>query len=479
MIWRRAPSCTVLSCLLLFAPPAFAQLSPFALIAQYESSFGTNLQNPVSSASGLFGFTNSTWQADLAAIGGNTALYPSAASAPDSIQFAVAAYALNTTGFADWTCSGCDPALTAALAADGGPAAFDLTGLSTDPASYANLDTPGALAAYFQGAGGGSGGGDGSTLTETPGPPAGAVASPSALSFEWVYDKVINGIIGQIDTSIQLVEGLVSGPATTILALAIAIMGMMTMMGNMDMAVFLSFAIRAAVVMAFIQVGNTFYSQWVENLVLAIPPYFANAFSTSGGIGVSPAQLFDQILNGWFASILSVWHSSGWSMHAIFVGVVLALLTMLIVLPSLAAMFTVFLISTFLLLVMLTIGPLMILALLFQVTRRFFHSYVSVMVTGAVFALVVDIVLGIFSSILTGIMANFAPSGSPDTDLPGLFGLAAAMLVTGFSMARLPRLIEAIGGGVAVSLDTVGRYMAGGFAAEASGPAAAIATRVV
>jgi hypothetical protein len=76
-------------------------------------------------------------------------------------------------------------------------------------------------------------------------------------------------------------------------------------------------------------------------------------------------------------------------------------------------------------------------------------------------------------------MANFAPSGSPDTDLPGLFGLAAAMLVTGFSMARLPRLIEAIGGGVAVSLDTVGRYMAGGFAAEASGAAAAIATRVV
>lgn len=53
------------------------------------------------------------------------------------------------------------------------------------------------------------------------------------------------------------------------------------------------------------------------------------------------------------------------------------------------------------------------------------------------------------------------------------------MLVTGFSMARLPRLIEAIGGGVAVSLDTVGRYMAGGFAAEASGAAAAIATRVV
>jgi type IV secretion system protein VirB6 len=469
--------------------PAFAQLSPFSLIAQYESGDNPAARNPNSTASGLFGFINSTWQTDLAAIGGNVAEYPSAYLAPASLQFAVAAYDLQNNGFADWTCAGCDPALTAALAADGGPAAFNLANLSIDPASYTELDAGGALAAYFQAnggaapAGGGAdfAGGDvgagGDVLMQAP--PANAVASPSALSFEWVYGQVINGIMGQVDSSIQTVEGLVSGPATTILALAIAIMGMMTMMGNMDMAVFLSFAIRAAVVMAFIQVGNTFYNQWVENLVLAVPTYFSNAFSASGGIGATPAQLFDQILNGWFASILSVWHSSGWSMHAIFVGVVLALLTMLIVLPSLAAMFTVFLISTFLLLVMLTIGPLMILALLFQVTRRFFHSYVSVMVTGAVFALVVDIVLGIFSSILTGIMANFAPSGSPDTDLPGLFGLAAAMLVTGFSMARLPRLIEAIGGGVAVSLDTVGRYMAGGFAAEASGAAAAIATRVV
>ena len=153
-------------------------------------------------------------------------------------------------------------------------------------------------------------------------------------------------------------------------------------------------------------------------------------------------------------------------MHAIFVGVVLALLTMLIVLPSLVAMFTVFLIRTFLLLVMLTIGPLMILGLLFRTTHRFLHGYVNVMVTGAIFALVVDIVLGIFSSILSQVMANFTPSGSPDTDLPGLFGLAVTMLITGFSMARLPRLVEAIGGGVAVSMDTAGRMMAGGFAKD-------------
>jgi len=116
--------------------------------------------------------------------------------------------------------------------------------------------------------------GDGSALlVANPAAPPAAAASPSALPFEWVYNQVINGIMGQVDTSIQTVESITSGPATAVLALAIAIMGMMTMFGNMDMAVFLSFAIRAAIVMAFVQMGNTFYSDWIEQFVLGLPTY--------------------------------------------------------------------------------------------------------------------------------------------------------------------------------------------------------------
>lgn len=312
----------------------------------------------------------------------------------------------------------------------------------------------------------------------SPTSPPNAAPSPSAQPFQWVYNQVITGIMGQIDTSIQTVEAITSGPATTILALAIAIMGTMTLFGNMDMSVFLSFAVRAAIVMAFIQVGNSFYGDWIESFVLGLPDYFASAFSltVSGG---SPAQLFDGVMNGWFANTLSVWHSAPWTPHAFFIGAILAFLTILIVIPSLAAMFTVFMISTFLLLVMLVIGPLMILGLLFRTTHRFLHGYVNVLVTGALFALVVDIVLGIFSAILSLVMANFSPSGSPDTDLPGLFGLAVTMLITGFAMARLPRLVEAIGGGVAVSMDTAGRFVAGGFAADAAGAGASVAARAL
>lgn len=322
-------------------------------------------------------------------------------------------------------------------------------------------------------------GSGGSTLTAgSPISPANATPSPSSQPFQWVYDQVIKGIIGQIDTSIQTVESIASGPATTILALAIAIMGMMTLFGNMDMSVFLSFAVRAAIVMAFIQVGNTFYSNWIEAFVLGLPDYFASAFSLTG-TGGSPAQLFDGVMNGWVANALTVWHNSPWSVHAFFILAAIALTTVFIVIPSLVAMFTVFLISTFLFLVMLAIGPLLILGLLFRTTHRFLHGYVNVMVTGAIFALVVDIVLGIFSSILAQLMANFTPTVSPDTDLPGLFGLAITMMITGLTMARLPRLVEAIGGGVAVSMDTAGRFVSGGAAADAGGAAASVAARVL
>lgn len=323
--------------------------------------------------------------------------------------------------------------------------------------------------------------GDGSSLTAgSPTAPPIATQGAAALPFEWVYNQVVNGIFGQVDSSIQIVESIASGPATTILALAIAIIGMMTLFGNMDMAVFLSFAIRAAIVMAFVQIGNTFYSEWVESFVLGLPDYFASAFSLTGTAG-TPAELFDQVFNGWVADALSVWRSSPWTPKAFFIGFLIALATLLIVIPALVAMFTVFLISTFLLLVMLTIGPLMILGILFRTTHRFFHGYVNVLVTGAIFALLVDIVLGIFSSILSQIMGNFTPSGSPDSDLPGLFGLAVTMLVTGFSMARLPRLVEAIGGGVAVSMDTAGRMVAGGFAKDVAeaGAAGVVARRIL
>ena len=471
----------ILAVLLLWAAPSLAQgcgsspLSCQALAAQDAAAAGIPANVFLAQIQAESAFNpaaqNASGATGIAQILPSTAANPGFGIAPVDPTDPVAS--LLFAAQYDAALAARDGSLTAALS--------DYSGLTpANPGPYANAF---ALAAADANGGGTdfAGGTGGDTLTMTPGPPA-AAASASALSFEQVYTQVIDVIYGQVEDSILTVEEIASGPATGILALAIAIMGIMTMSGNMDMAYFLAFALRAAIVITFIQPRNTFYADWVEQLVLALPGYFADQFSTTG-LGGTPAQLFDQVFNGWWASCLQVWHAApsgifGAPKTALIV-FVLAFATILIVIPSLVAMFTVFLISTFLLLVMLTIGPLMILALLFQVTRRFFHGYVNVIVTGLIFALVVDIVLGIFSSVLQQLAGAFTATGSPDTDIPSLMGIAITTLIMAFSMSRLPRLIEAIGGAASVSLDAVGRYMSGGFAAEVAGPATKLAARAI
>src|ERR1700761_3779643 len=105
-------------------------LNPLALIAQDESANGTQLKNPNSSASGIFQDINATWVASLTAVGGDPNKYPTALSAPPSLQAAANAYLYNTQGFGPWASN---QTLAADIAASGGTSAFIQPGqLSTN-----------------------------------------------------------------------------------------------------------------------------------------------------------------------------------------------------------------------------------------------------------------------------------------------------------------------------------------------------------
>ena len=262
------------------------------------------------------------------------------------------------------------------------------------------LDAGGALAAYFRPtavlrAGGGADfawwrRGRGRRCPVARPRAANAVApAPARSSSSGSTDQVINGIMGQVDSSIQTVEGLTSGPGHDSPRAGDRHHGHDDHDREHGHGCVSEFrdprrardGLRPGRQHLLNQLGR-------ETSFWRLPTYFSNAFSASGGSGAiaSPVVRRRSSMAGSPTSSAcgirpagrstpSSWASS-WPYDP-----------MLIVLPSLAAMFTVFLISTFLLLVMLTIGPLMILALLFQSTRRFLHGYVSVMVTGAVFAL--------------------------------------------------------------------------------------------
>ena len=123
-------------------------LNPLVAIAGPESSNGANLYNPASSATGIWQDLQGTWASTLPNIGVSPSLYPTAASAPASVQAAANAYLYNTQGFAPW--APYDPTLASNIAAAGGASAYAAPGtLSTNPADYASLDQPGGLANFF------------------------------------------------------------------------------------------------------------------------------------------------------------------------------------------------------------------------------------------------------------------------------------------------------------------------------------------
>jgi hypothetical protein len=455
-------------------------LDPLTAIAGAESSYGTNLFNPTSSATGIFQDLSSTWQSGLTAIGGNPSQYPTAASAPASVQFAVNSYLYNTQGFAPWTVG--DPALAAQIAAAGGASAFTAPGtLSTNPSAYAALDQPGALAAYFASNGGTAvtgGGGDGLTVTSTAGTTGAATAGTATAGggvltrpFEWAYQQLITGVIGQVNTSINQVETLANGPLSAILVLAVIVMGIGTLMGRMPIGEFKSRILRMVFVIAFVAPGNTFYQNWVENAVLGLPTYFANAVARSGPVSSTtvsaPAQMFDGVYTATWADAEHIWHETPWSTKAVFVGLALVVI-LCVMIGALVSMFFVFAAITFLALVMLCVGPIFILGLLFRSLDRFLRGFVDVMVTLLIMLLIIDIVLGFFMTIMQNLMATFAPGLSPNTDLPGFAGMAIVLVVMGYSMTHLARLVERVGGGVTIALDRAGYWMRGQALADAA-----------
>lgn len=149
---RRGLGSLLLFPVILLPSLARAQINPIDLIIQDESSGNPTAQSTTSTASGLFGDTNSTWAEALQLCGcGTTADYPIAATAPASVQIAANDALINQDGLSDWLCAGCDPAFAAQVAADGGASAFQTSGLDTNPADFASADTAAGLAALLGG----------------------------------------------------------------------------------------------------------------------------------------------------------------------------------------------------------------------------------------------------------------------------------------------------------------------------------------
>ncbi len=435
-------------------------LNPLTAIAGPESSFGQNLQNPNSTASGLYGFINATWQANLKAIGGDPVLYPTAKSAPNSVQSAVAAHVYNTRGFADWTCSGCDPVLTAEVANAGGPAAYVAQGsLSETPADYASMDTPAGLQAYFKANDGGPFVGSVSIPTASGSGPLNTTpnTSPTAKPYSYAYTLVIDGVSKDMNANLHHVQELVHPWLSGALALSIMVVAIGTMLGKISINGLVSHLIRISLVTAFVAPGSAPYTKYVVNVVLSLPSAFSAAF---GIPNAAPVSLFDESYHVLWAITDTIISNTPLT----FSGVGIAIAAVLIYgfgVICLTALFIPFIGVNFLLLLMVELGAIAIVAALFRALDRWLMGYIDVLATLAVSLLAIDIVVAMYQRIIVQMMTGFVSTNVADKDIPAFGGLVLILFVMALTVWKyLIPLLSRVFGGSSLSLDAGVAFLA-------------------
>jgi hypothetical protein len=175
-----------------------------------------------SSASGLYGFLDSTWQSQAGTLGIDTSRYPRAYMAPADVQTRVAA----NTPISNWTCPGCN-ARASALATDpnnisdtpggGGTIATGPDHSSSGVAGGSNTGSvSGDLGPGLHGSLSGEPSGSGDTSTATD--PNQAQGSPIKLGTQPQLTKAItewiNSIMGSFGTAFETATATAFGSIT-------------------------------------------------------------------------------------------------------------------------------------------------------------------------------------------------------------------------------------------------------------------------
>jgi TrbL/VirB6 plasmid conjugal transfer protein/Transglycosylase-like domain len=427
-------------------------MNPLGEIIEDESGGNPTITNPTSSASGLFQDTAATWAEALADCGcGTTAQYPSAASAPPSVQIAANAALIDQNGLSDWLCSGCDAAFATQVEANGGVGAYQTSGLSTSPAAYATADTDlsGALAAL--GATGGitvteagvtnnatgvTTAADGTTVT---GFGAGALGS-NLGPFTYLYNQFAGAVANPLENNLTAIQQLIQPYLGLLLVLMLIVIGIATMAGRMTASEMLYRAIRMSIVAAFLGVGSSYYNTYILQFFSGLPTTLSNAIL--GANTTNPAAGFDAIMHAFYIGVLNVWWQLPYGVTSVIVDGFLLGISTLIVLVFVALMFTVWMVAQVLLALLLTLGPLFFLALLFQYTDGWFYRWLNVLAAVVVATLAVDLL----SSVIVGVILTYintmpTAGGQASGATVGLIGVAGVVVVLSMTIAMLPRVL--------------------------------------
>lgn len=459
-------------------------LSPLGLIAEFESANGAQLQNTASTASGDWQMVNATWQEALTAVGGNPAQYPTAISAPVSLQAQAAAYEFNTYGWAPWSSNA---KLMAAVQAAGGTSAFASPGtLATDNASYAALDSGTDPLSFF---GGPTGGGSGITVTATgtgsTGSGSTAPASASSGAFEpysWVWNSYQTTVQSTLTNDTGYVLQMAAQPLGMFLVLDMAIVGVLIAVGMNNLNNLWRRFFKILVVLGLIGAANVYQSDFVA-VVTSLPTWLGQGLGLPG-LSSSPAGNFDQVFWTFFNDVHLAWQQVPWGTE-MFLDAGLLVIAGIIILGAEVIMFGVWFIAQVITEILLVIGPLLVLTLLSEYLSEIFVKYIKTLLLMTVITFVADLITALALQIMIAAFGAISQAVTAMMMVTGIVGVAIAIAAISSAVFILPRILEHLAGAAGVpSMATAGNALRAavsripGVGTAVSGAAAASAKNI-
>lgn len=256
-------------------------------------------------------------------------------------------------------------------------------------------------------------------------------------------------------------------PLQILMIIMLMVIGIAVLLGRANPPGVVNRLIRMAIVVSVIA-GSGIYFHYVQSFFLTGLPDWLNKHIVSlatGASGVSqssPGTGFDYAMNLILHDAKKVTQAAPTGLDGIVPGLEVVFCEAVAVI-CLGFLFAVFIIVQTLLGIVIIIGPLMILGYLFDYTKRFTDGWISALITLSLLSLVIDIVVLILVNVVSEIFGNLSFTGNFALDLQTLVGGAAGIVVIALAVAVLPRVIEAIGGGIAVGigLENSSRWLRG------------------
>jgi type IV secretion system protein VirB6 len=117
-------------------------------------------------------------------------------------------------------------------------------------------------------------------------------------------------------------------------------------------------------------------------------------------------------------------------------------LAALIVYVATALMFAVWIVAQALLALLLTIGPLIILALLFDYMRGWFDRWIAAMLLMVLVTMTADLISAVVLKVIFGAMNALPITGQATQDTLNLLGVAMVVVVLAGALALLPAVLQ-------------------------------------